>query len=89
MIKRVGTGLLWFVLPVLPMWRETLPDGRTLPLRLVIADSAGRLLLLAVIAWCIVTGAWIGAVIALIFLMLLAVMRFGTSRLLAGMEPKQ
>jgi hypothetical protein len=88
-MNRALQGLLWLVLPIVPLWRQSLPDGRTVPLRLVLVDSVGRLLLLALIVWFALTGEWLGALVGAIFLLLLAAMRYGTSRLVERLEPKR
>ena len=88
-MNRALQGLLWLVLPIVPLWRQSLPDGRSVPLRLVLVDSAGRLLLLALIVWFAVTGEWLGVVVCATFLVLLAAMRYGTARLVARLEPKR
>ena len=88
-MKRALGGILWLVLPIVPLWRQSLPDGRSVPLRLVLVDSIGRLLLLALIGWFALTGEWLGALVVATFLVLLAAMRYGTARLVARLEPKQ
>jgi hypothetical protein len=88
-MNRALQGLLWLVLPIVPLWRQSLPDGRSVPLRLVLVDSIGRLLLIGLIAWFAVTSEWLGVVVAAVFLVLLAAMRYGTARLVSRLEPRQ